>query len=97
VVARRIARRERGADVDSREPLWDIQEAAAYLKLSVGAVYRMTGPKAGLKIPHIKLSSRLRFRRPEIDEWLSLLSISNLDLLSKARAKAQGVRRGHNS
>lgn len=83
--------------MESQEGLWDIEQVAGYLKLSVASVYHMTGPKAGLKIPHIKLSSRLRFRKTEIDEWLALLSVSNIGLLAKARDRAQGVRRGNHS
>lgn len=77
------------------ERLWDIEDVSEYLGIPVSSIYHMTGPKAGLRIPHIKLSSRLRFRRTEIDEWLALLSVSNTDLLARARQQARGGRRGH--
>jgi excisionase family DNA binding protein len=75
--------------VQDASELWDIEEVAAYLKVPVGSVYHMTKRKAGLRIPHVKLGSRLRFQKTAIDEWLGLLSVSNVDLLAKARTRAR--------
>ncbi len=75
------------ADRDAASPksVWTVQEAAAYLALPVNSLYKMTGPKARLRVPHIRIAGRLRFRRADLDRWLDLLSVSNLEVLAKAR------------
>ena len=65
-----------------REGLWTIDDTASYLGIPKMAVYKMTS--AGT-IPHLKIGGRLRFRRADIDAWLDLLSVSNLDSLAKAK------------
>jgi len=71
--------------------VWTIREAAAYLSVPVNSLYKMTGPKARLRVPHIRIAGRLRFRRIDLDRWLDVLSVSNLEVLVKAR---RGARRG---
>ena len=78
-------------------PLWTIREAAEYLRLPVSAVYKMTGPKASFRIPHVRLAGRLRFRQRDLDEWLELLSISNVNVLRKARKLSRSVHHGIDS
>jgi hypothetical protein len=36
--------------------IWTIQEAATYLSLPVNSLYKMTGPKARLRVPHIRIA-----------------------------------------
>jgi len=72
-------------DVANAKSVWTVQEAAAYLALPVNSLYKMTGPKARLRVPHIRIAGRLRFRRADLDRWLDLLSVSNLEVLAKAR------------
>jgi excisionase family DNA binding protein len=67
--------------------LWRISEAAAYLQLPVSAVYKMTCPKAKLRIPHIRIAGRLRFRKSDLDFWLNQLLISSADMLARANAR----------
>jgi excisionase family DNA binding protein len=69
--------------------VWTIQEAAAYLSLPVNGLYKMTGPKARLRVPHIRIAGRLRFRKSDLDRWLDVLTVSNLDVLAKARRTAK--------
>lgn len=69
--------------------LWNIDEAAAYLRLPRSAVYKMTAPKASTRIPHVRISGRLRFRRADLDRWVDLLTVSNLDRMAKARRLAR--------
>src|SRR6266850_6255588 len=71
--------------------VWTIQEAATYLSLPVNSLYKMTGPKARLRVPHIRIAGRLRFRKADLDRWLDVLSVSNLEVLVKAR---RGARQG---
>ena len=78
-----------GTMTTTQNSLWDIVEVAAYLKVPVNSIYKMTGKRAGLRIPHIKLSGRLRFRQRDVDRWLELLSVSNLDTLEKTRRLAR--------
>ena len=71
--------------------VWTIREAAACLSVPVNSLYKMTGPKARLRVPHIRIAGRLRFRKVDLDRWLDVLSVSNLEVLVKAR---RGARQG---
>ncbi|MBI4450277.1 helix-turn-helix domain-containing protein [Candidatus Uhrbacteria bacterium] len=72
--------------------LWNIREVAEYLSVPVASVYKMTCATARLRIPHVKISGKLRFRRRDVDEWLELLTVSNVDVLRKV---ARSARRNH--
>lgn len=74
-----------------QERLWGIEEVALFLGVPVSAVYKMTGPRSLTPIPHVKLGGRLRFRRADIEAWLDLLSVSNLERLAKAKSAALSV------
>ena len=68
--------------------LWTIQEASRYLNLSVSAVYKMTAQKRrSISIPHIRIGGKLRFRQRDLDRWLELLTVSNLEVLAKVRSR----------
>ena len=67
--------------------LWTIAEAADYLTVPVSAIYKMTARKAAVRIPHIRLGGKLRFRRTDLDRWLNMLMVSNLETLAKIRQK----------
>lgn len=88
-----------GATDTSTTPgaLWGVAEVGAYLRVSVQAVYKMTARHAAVPIPHIRLGGKLRFRQADVDRWLSLLTVSNLDVLAKLREKVSQVRHGKNS
>lgn len=65
---------------DSGQPIsdiMDVREAAAYLRLSVSALYDLTRSRANARMPHpipaIRLGKSLKFRRSSIDHWLSIL------------------------
>lgn len=74
-----------------QEPeLWFVEEVAAYLRVPKSAIYKMTGKKAKMKIPHLRLSGRLRFRKMAVDEWLRLLEVSNSKILARIR-RASGI------
>src|SRR3989442_11959448 len=73
----------------SDNAIWTIREAAAYLSVPVNSLYKMTGPKARLRVPHIRIAGRLRFRKVDLDRWLDVLSVSNLEVLVKARRGSQ--------
>jgi len=78
------------------ERLWNIAEVSEYLQIPVASIYKMTARKARLPIPHVRISGRIRFRRVEIDEWLSLLTVSNLARLRTLRRKTtHEVTNGH--
>ncbi len=74
------------------EPLWSIEDVAAYLKIPEMSVYKMTRRGAVTPIPHVKLGGLLRFRRRDIDRWLDLLAVSNLDLLEQTARAASRAR-----
>lgn len=88
--------REATMDRDNRG-LWDIEEVAAYLKVPVNSIYKMTARKARTPIPHVRLSGRLRFRKADIDRWLELLTISNLEVLERLHRHTKGTRHGDDS
>lgn len=79
-----------------RPGLWTVEDVAQYLQIPLSSVYRMTARKARLRIPHIRLGSNLRFRQADIDQWLSLLTVSNLDALRKLHDKARQATHGKN-
>jgi excisionase family DNA binding protein len=79
------------------EPLWDVADVGAYLQLSTNAVYKMTARKAAVRIPHIRIGGKLRFRQSDVDRWLTLLTVSNLDVLSKMRGQISRVTHGNDS
>lgn len=71
------------------EPLWDVAGVAAYLQIPISSVYKMTARKGRVRIPHIRIGGKLRFRQSDVDRWLTLLTISNLETLSKMRERLQ--------
>ncbi len=84
-----------GGDTGTADALWGIAEVAAYLRLSANAVYKMTARTASVRIPCIRIGGKLRFRRLDIDRWLTLLTVSNLDVLMKMKEKALKVTHGN--
>lgn len=72
--------------------LWSIEDVATYLRVPVNSVYKMTAKTARTRIPHVKLGGRLRFRKADIDRWLDLLMVSNLETLDKAKRAAERFR-----
>lgn len=69
------------------DSLWDVTAVAAYLQIPISTVYKMTARKASVRIPHIRIGGKLRFRRSDVDRWLTLLTISNLEVLTRMRQK----------
>ena len=41
----------------------------------MSSVYKMTARKAAVRIPHIRIGGKLRFRQSDIDRWLTLLTV----------------------
>ena len=80
-----------------RGSLWDITDVSAYLKIPVSSIYKMTARKAAVRIPHIRIGVKLRFRQSDVDRWLTLLTTSNIEALSKMRQKVFTVTHGHDS
>jgi excisionase family DNA binding protein len=77
-----------GAGSKADDTLWDVAGIAAYLQVPTSAVYKMTARRAAVRIPHIRLGGKLRFRRSDIEQWLTLLTDSNLKTLEKVRQKS---------
>ena len=78
-----------------RASLWDIGDVSAYLQVPVSSIYKMTARRAGVRIPHIRIGGKLRFRQSDVDQWLTLLTTSNIEALSKMRQKVSQVTHGH--
>ena len=77
--------------------LWDIADVSAYLQIPVSSIYKMTARKAAVRIPHIRIGGTLRFRQSDVDRWLTLLTTSNIEALSKMRQKVSQVTHAHDS
>lgn len=84
------------ADEDT-DALWSVSEVGAFLKIPASSIYKLTARKSRAPIPHILIGGRLRFRRTDIERWLTLLSVSNLDVLEKMRKKSSQVTHGNHS
>jgi excisionase family DNA binding protein len=82
---------------EGRPRLWSIAEVAEYLQISINSIYKMTARKAAVRIPYIRIGGKLRFRPADVDRWLELLTVSNLDKLARVRQKALKVSHGHDS
>ena len=57
----------------------------------------MTARKAAVRIPYIRIGGKLRFRPADVDRWLELLSVSNLETLIRVRQKVLKASHGHHS
>ncbi len=73
-----------------KECLWKISDVAQYLGIPLSSVYKMTGPKSVLRIPHIRIAGKVRFRKEDIDQWLNQLMVSTSGLLAKIRGEIDG-------
>src|SRR5258707_14340468 len=86
--ADRPAHRPEGEQRSNAAPeIWDVAGVSAYLQIPVSSIYKMTARKAVVRIPHIRIGGTLRFRHADVDRWLTLLTTSNIEALSKTRQK----------
>lgn len=76
-----------GAAESPADTLWTVREVAHYLRLPVSSIYKMTARAAAVRIPHIHIGGTLRFRRVDVDRWLTLLTISNIETLARMRER----------
>jgi len=88
---------DRPAPIAPPYGLWDVADVADYLRIPVSSIYKMTARKAAVRIPHIRIGAALRFRQADIDRWLTLLTTSNIEALSRMRQKGSKAIHGHDS
>lgn len=69
---RQLDRIEQYAGIASKEVL-DLEEAITYTGCARSTLYRLTSAK---EIPHYKLGQALRFKKSELDEWLTRNKVS---------------------
>ena len=86
-----------GATRTATGSLWDVADVSAYLQVPVSSIYKMTARKAPVRIPHIRIGGKLRFRQADVDQWLTLLTTSNIEALAKMRQKILKVNYGDDS
>lgn len=80
-IKRQLDRMERYSLIASKEVL-DLEEAITYTGCARSTLYRLTSAK---EIPHYKLGQALRFKKSELDEWLTRNKVAtNRELESKA-------------
>lgn len=78
---RQLDRIEQYAGIASKEVL-DLEEAITYTGCARSTLYRLTSAK---EIPHYKLGQALRFKKSELDEWLTRHKVAtNREIESKA-------------
>ena len=77
--------------------LWDIHDVSSYLKVPVNSIYKLTSRRAAVRIPHVRIAGRLRFRRSDIDAWLELLTTSDVDRISRIRERVKEAGHGQDS
>jgi len=82
---------------EAPDALWSVSEVGAFLKIPASSIYKLTARKSRAPIPHILIGGRLRFRRSDIEQWLTLLSVSNLEVLARMRKKSTQVTHGNHS
>ena len=74
----------------TEQRLWKISDVAQYLGIPLSGVYKMTGPRSAIRIPHIRIAGKVRFRKADIDQWLDQQMVSTNDLLANLRANIDG-------
>lgn len=80
-IKRQLDRIEQYAVISSKEVL-DLEEAITYTGCARSTLYRLTSAK---EIPHYKLGQALRFKKSELDEWLTRTRVAtNKEIESKA-------------
>lgn len=57
---------------DVEDVIFDVRDLVDYLKVSKQWIYERTHLK---EIPHLKIDGQLRFRKKDIDKWLSTFNI----------------------
>lgn len=93
--ARPVARPDEQPGAD--DALWTVRDVSRYLQIPVSSIYKMTARQAAVPIPHIHIGNMLRFRRNDVDRWLTLLTTSNLDTLARVRRLVPEDSHGHHS
>jgi excisionase family DNA binding protein len=81
--------------VDQESALWDVTDVSAYLQIPISSLYKMTGRRAAVRIPHIRIGGKLRFRQADVDRWLTLLTVSNVKILEKTQQQEPQEIYGH--
>ena len=69
--------------------LWKVSDVSQYLGLPQSSIYKMTAPKSRLRIPHVRIAGRVRFRKLDIDRWIELLTISSNEMLARIQERIQ--------
>jgi excisionase family DNA binding protein len=76
----------------AEQSLWKISDVAEYLGVPRQSIYKMTGPKSALRIPHMRIAGKVRFRKADIDRWLDQFMVSTSDVFADFNArKKQGI------
>jgi len=61
-----------------------VKEVAKYLKTKPCTIYKLCKEK---KIPHIKLTSHIRFHKDIIDEWIKTITKMNVEIFPEKKLK----------
>lgn len=66
--------------------LWKTPDVAQYLGIPLSSVYKMTGRKSRIRLPHIRIAGKVRFRKDDIDRWLEQFAVTNHSMLPESSA-----------
>ena len=55
-------------EIEGGPNLISIQQAAEYLRITVGTIYQW---RSQHKIPYIKVGRRVKFKKEQLDQWLT--------------------------
>ncbi len=71
----------------AEQGLWKISDVAEYLGVPRRSIYKMTGPKSVIRIPHMRIAGKVRFRKTEVDRWLDQFAVSTGESGTNYRAR----------
>lgn len=69
----------RSSEINAKEALWTVREAAAFLRLGRNTVYDWA---ASGKLPSLRLGSRIRFLPSALRRWLAVQGRSDPESVS---------------
>lgn len=75
----------RNGNQKADDTIFDIKGLSDYLKAPEGWIYERSRFK---EIPHYKVGNRLRFRKSEIDKWLTAFNVPAVGIPKKAPKRA---------
>jgi len=77
-MGKKMEKKENDRKPDVDDDLWLVDDVASFLRCTRKFVYSMVAKR---KIPHYKLSNRLRFSRSMMVSWLQTLGVPIVEVM----------------